>query len=921
MTTQDAIRLEQRRLINVRTTARLLTGIGLVGALAYGGLGVTSGSWQQFVQAGVLLTVFVMAVLTLVFISRGRVALGAALLVAVPYVVGLGLALIISDYARSLIPSVILVAMAQSLARALAPPERRRAHWVAAIALGVSTYLLAQIPVPWEKLEAAGTTATSGAARVLVFGAIAIAVIWQAVQWYRRLLEIRTRLVATSTALVLGVAATVSITSIVMQGQVSQDRAFEQLRTTATLKAQSVDVWADQRRFALESLLVESFELQRAEAVLLRNLTADDQRTAGMQLRLRFSELIRRTGWFTEIFLVGTDGQVVLSTVQAREGRDVGDRLFFSEGMDGLVLTPPTYDAALDEVTVVLARPLELGGFTYGILAARADVSQLGNVIAAGQVGLTGNTSLIGADGTLLTLGDGEGAPMPVESEGIAAALRRPSTVGVDTYASHTGRPVSGAYVWLPPLRVAMVVEQDQSELQAGTLTASIISGGVGVLSALGAVVYALAFSASISRPLSSLAAAATQAAAGDLEVRAEVVREDEIGAVAGAFNEMTAQLRDLIAGLEQRVAERTRGLEAVAEVSRATTSVLDPDQLLPQVVDLVQESFGLYYVGLFLFDEARDYAVLRAGTGTAGVEMISRDWRLPAGSESMIGRCVVTGEAQIMQRMDAREDDADTGLLVDQGVQTEVRFDNPWLPETRSELALPLRYGGRVVGAMTVQSTDEGAFGQTDIATLQNLADQVAVAVENARLFAETQVALDRARRAQRRFEQQAWSEYLGARAVTGYEQTSSGTRVLEQTLLGDVQRALASETLSATATPSNGQAAGDGRQVLIPIKQADQVIGVVGVEREDAWTAEDAGLVRNLAEQLSLAAENQRLLDVTQRREAAERLVREVATRMREPVELEDVMRTAADEIRAALGTDWVVVRLVEPGRGEEG
>ena len=352
----------------------------------------------------------------------------------------------------------------------------------------------------------------------------------------------------------------------------------------------------------------------------------------------------------------------------------------------------------------------------------------------------------------------------------------------------------------------------------------------------------------------------------------------------------MTVQLRDLIGGLERRVQERTRGLEAVTEVSRATTSVLDLDQLLPQVVDLARQSFGLYYVGLFLLDESGDNAALRAGTGTAGAEMLARNWQLPVGGESMIGRCVATGEAVVRQ----------------QAGDEVVRFENPWLPETRSELALPLRYGGRVTGAMTVQSTAANAFDEADIAVLQNLADQVAVAVENARLFAETQSALDRVRRVQRRYERRQWSEYLGARTVSGYELTGSGMLPLGQALLPEVQDALASDV------PVSGETTNGDHQILIPITQADQVIGVVGVERDTAWSAEDAGLVHALAEQLSLAAENHRLLDATQRREAAERLTREVTAELRQTLDVDHVLQSAVRRIAEALDVPEVSIRL---------
>jgi PAS domain S-box-containing protein len=188
--------------------------------------------------------------------------------------------------------------------------------------------------------------------------------------------------------------------------------------------------------------------------------------------------------------------------------------------------------------------------------------------------------------------------------------------------------------------------------------------------------------------------------------------------------------LRDLV--------QRSNQLQTAAEVSRAATGILDPEDLIQQVVDLVQARFGLYYVGLFLVDRAGEWtdepgkwAVLRAGSGGAGQRMLSAGHKLEIGGESMIGWCVANQQARI---------------ALDVGEEA-VRFDNPYLPETRSEMALPLVARGQTVGAMTVQSQEQAAFSDEDIAVLQTMADQVANAIENARLLEETQRVAERER------------------------------------------------------------------------------------------------------------------------------------------------------------------------------
>lgn len=185
---------------------------------------------------------------------------------------------------------------------------------------------------------------------------------------------------------------------------------------------------------------------------------------------------------------------------------------------------------------------------------------------------------------------------------------------------------------------------------------------------------------------------------------------------------------------LLQETQRRARQLQTAAEVSRAANSLLDIDNLLQQVVNLVQSSFELYYVALFLVDrdgqwtgEAGKWAVLRAGTGVAGLQMRAQGHKLAVDEHSMIGACVFSGKARVS--LDVAHEPG--------------RFQNPLLPKTRSEMALPLVALGDVIGAMSIQSESEAAFTQDDIATLQTMADQVAIAIQNARLFGQTQQAL----------------------------------------------------------------------------------------------------------------------------------------------------------------------------------
>jgi putative methionine-R-sulfoxide reductase with GAF domain len=244
-----------------------------------------------------------------------------------------------------------------------------------------------------------------------------------------------------------------------------------------------------------------------------------------------------------------------------------------------------------------------------------------------------------------------------------------------------------------------------------------------GLISA-GAIAVAILASNQLAGPILRLTEAAEEVTAGNLNVTAEVAAQDEVGTLAEAFNSMTRQLRDMLSGLEGIVAERTSRLEATNEVGRVAASILNRDDLIANIVDLIADKFGYYYAAIFLVDEDETWAVLHSATGEAGEELKARGHRLQIGGRSMVGSAISGREARIA--LDAGEE--------------PVRFENPLLPRTRSEIALPLIVGDTVLGALDVQSTEPDDFDEQDLETLQTLAGQVAIALENAVLFERIQ-------------------------------------------------------------------------------------------------------------------------------------------------------------------------------------
>jgi putative methionine-R-sulfoxide reductase with GAF domain len=218
--------------------------------------------------------------------------------------------------------------------------------------------------------------------------------------------------------------------------------------------------------------------------------------------------------------------------------------------------------------------------------------------------------------------------------------------------------------------------------------------------------------------------------------------RTRDLAARSAELEEINYRLEEAL----QTSQRRASLLQASAQVTRALAQIRDLDRLLSQVTRLISKHFGFYHVGVFLIDKPSRYAVLRATNSQGGQRMLARQHKLRVASEGIVGH--VTGTALPRVALDVGTD--------------AVFFDNPDLPDTRSELAVPLRIGNEVIGALDVQSTKEAAFDEEDASVLTSLADQIAIAIENANLFQQSQQALTEAEEAYRRYLRQEWDSLL---------------------------------------------------------------------------------------------------------------------------------------------------------------
>ena len=457
-------------------------------------------------------------------------------------------------------------------------------------------------------------------------------------------------------------------------------------------------------------------------------------------------------------------------------------------------------------------------------------------------------------------------------------------------FTGFEGEPVLGVYRWMPDLQAALVVEMPRSVAYAGLNS---LSGFTVAILAGSALLVFLAVPLATGRSLRTLGKVtelADRLALGEWQHRVQVTGEDEVGRLGHTFNRMAEELGALYRSMEERVAERTREIRTASEVARDSAAIRDVDQLLDETVRLISSRFGFYHAGIFLVDAVGENAVLRAASSDGGRRMLARGHQLGVGKIGIVGYVTGTGNPRI---------------ALDVGADA-VHFANPDLPETRSEMALPLRIGERIMGALDVQSTEPNAFDDHDILALQTMADQVAVAIENASLI-ETEAR----RAAQRRriidISRQITQELGFAQVVAetpaviresfGYERVTlallEGADVVVRSSAaaphltpeavgkiiprgqGPLGRAISLKApiliadLAAEPQSASPRGQDDPQTILaVPLLSRNRIVGALAVEqREPGSLAEDdAELLETLSGLVAVALENARLFEETQ-------------------------------------------------------
>ena len=578
-------------------------------------------------------------------------------------------------------------------------------------------------------------------------------------------------------------------------------------------------------------------------------------------------------------------GENVLDTDENAIGnRELGNAYFSEPVQTGQAYVSPVIFDPSGEAFLYFSVPMESNaGLTIGVLRARYDANVLQTLIAQ-QAGLVGPSSapiLIDENDAILANGADPNekfkllAPLDdAEIQALQAAGQLPEGPLMESYTDLADlkesltetRPDNSTFQidfagdnWLAvdkttkmqPWRVVFLQPQSiySDKIRERVFTLAVIMVGLGIVIFLAA----LNVTRILTGPLRRLADVTQQIAGGAFGLHAPVESRDEVGLVAYAFNQVTGRMRDLTGTVDQIITERTqalgsivRSLETSTKIGRQITTILDREELLRQVVNRIQIEFNFYYTHIYLVDEKTSDLVMVEGSGEVGRRLKARGHRLQAG-EGIVGTVAASNE-----------------FFLSNNVNKVLNYvPNKELPDTQSELALPLRKGNRVLGVLDIQDTKVNRFTSAEVSLMQSIANQTAIAIDNARLLAEMQGTLKEVERLNRRLTREGWDQFGEDIETPGYRFLRGTTMPLTPEADVWVPRVRRKIDPSQLVEQTNGGNGDKAEELAIPLVLRGEVIGVLGVKREEEgnWNDEEVAAVEAVANQVTLALENARL------------------------------------------------------------
>ena len=594
------------------------------------------------------------------------------------------------------------------------------------------------------------------------------------------------------------------------------------------------------------------------------------------------------------------------------------------------VLSPPYFDFGGGNIWMVTwSAPFfdEVGNFK-GVATSDIAFSQIQEIINKIQVGKKGYAFLLDSKGVILGIGENAGGYYEIMSDSMLTATYSVKAKGWTELITAMlkggegfteaidpqGKSVFVAYIpvglntgW----SLALAFPQDELFQKASSPQNTLIFYAVLIVLIFGGILYLL--TRSITQPLRRLTLYASQLSAeklhligGKLKEPIQIHTGDELEDLAEAFNKMSGDLAYTLETLEEKVADRARSLERrsleleiIAEVAREITIIHDLNTLLNVSANLIRERFKYYHVGIFLIDERGEFAILRAASSIAAHQMLEQNYKLKVGQEGLVGNVTRTGQAHI---------------ALDVGTDA-IHFQNPFLPETHSEIALPLRSRSMTIGALDIQADVQSAFSEQDVKVFQLLADQLSAAIENAQLVQQVEGTFTELNNAYRLQTQSVWQSTINHYKRPSYEYDGIQVRDVPRQLPKDLLKQLENGDpiiIKENETQKDNRAK---TTLMVPIMVLNQVIGVIGLEQESpdyTWTDQEISIVQAAANRAGITLENARLLEESQRRAVKERAIFDATARIGSALNIGNILQATAEEIERILGNSEVILQI---------
>ena len=827
----------------------------------------------SYISMAVILTISISTAMSIILTLRHREELGLKLMFYSLLTLCISAALLFNGRALSITFSILVISAICFLS--IFPQHSRREYAIAAASALALIWIIEFLNPAWRQPMAMIQVGPAGTA---VFG-ILFAIYLFRQSWGSISSSLRLKITLWTGFILAGISLVLIAYSTITARQFAIKTAEEESLTFATSQALLVRTNVETPLNTARALAqaFTSFKdasnnqnISRAQVnamlrqVLIENPTFLGTYTLwepnafdGLDAEFKNTAVHDNTGRFIPYWVRADDGSVGAIALIDYETPGIGDwYLLPRQTKTEVTIAPLSYPIqGVDTVMASFVAPILYDGKFYGIAGVDAPIAFVQDLVDQvdlynGQAGAV----LMTAEGTLISV------------RNQPDLVNQPATEIYPDFAELKPRIEAGdAFISLSPdgqyVRAFAPVDLGRtgkhwsfgliipfSEITAPATTAAILQGTIGLILIIFALTILWFLSGQIVRPILNLTAVANDVSQGNLNTQAELQATDETGVLANAFNLMIGQLRNSFVTLEERVAERTQSLELASEVGRAISQVRDLDVMLTDAAELIRSRFDLYYVQVYLTNPSQTYLNLQAGTGHVGEELLGRSHRLPLSTGSINGRAAVEKKSVVIS---------------DTSTSTTFR-PNPLLPNTRSEMAVPLLIGDRVVGVLDMQSERPGSLNQELLSAFEALAGQLAITIQNATFLAETEQARAEVQEQARRLSHTNWANYLDA--IHKPEETGF---VFEQNMI--------------TPMLHEDQPQISDNALTAPISVTGEEIGNIVVELEEqSLLSNTAELVNTVARQVAQQIENLRLLENAERfrveaEEASRRLTRE--------------------------------------------